>query len=466
MTALPIGRPVRATFTTHTRLLRDAGVESFTDSRGDTWTWDAFKVRYVRTPAGAKRYGVPIGSPIPVGRRVKPKTSRSRGRTGQPATPATPSTPAPSPAPTRRGTGKVKLDNPAQRDIAERHFGRSTDGVDGTDRGAVINDQGDLDIVDHDKAIDTLDRNMDDPDVDAQRRGEYEALRDRIAADKPETSIPDEEPRTEGIARPDPEPVTEVIPRPAPEPKTAPVRRVTRPPDPEPTPEPAADPALDTTPRGYRAAQRSIPEDWANDPTLAGDIRRGMERFDGQNADGRLAEVWKRQGFNAKPEVLSPEEFAKLGRDHRRIYRGITADEPRQAAEWADQFRHGDDPYPGAGLYGNGTYVSTDKDTAHLYATAQRTSDNGVVLEMALRPDAKVWDMANPQHQAEMSQWLRRMESSNSRSAGALGYDQGVVVSAMGYDAIRVPKGSETYYVVLNRSAVIINGENVNAQPG
>lgn len=31
----------------------------------------SFKTRYVRTPAGVRRYGVPIGSPIPIGRRVR-----------------------------------------------------------------------------------------------------------------------------------------------------------------------------------------------------------------------------------------------------------------------------------------------------------------------------------------------------------------------------------------------------------
>lgn len=33
------------------------------------WVWSFAKQRYVRTPAGQRRYGVPIGSPIPIGRR-------------------------------------------------------------------------------------------------------------------------------------------------------------------------------------------------------------------------------------------------------------------------------------------------------------------------------------------------------------------------------------------------------------
>jgi hypothetical protein len=39
-----------------------------------------FKQRYVRTPAGARRYGVPIGSPIPIGRKVKTPAEKPSGR--------------------------------------------------------------------------------------------------------------------------------------------------------------------------------------------------------------------------------------------------------------------------------------------------------------------------------------------------------------------------------------------------
>jgi hypothetical protein len=38
---------------------------------GSSWLSAFAKQRYVRTPAGERRYGVPIGSPIPIGRRNK-----------------------------------------------------------------------------------------------------------------------------------------------------------------------------------------------------------------------------------------------------------------------------------------------------------------------------------------------------------------------------------------------------------
>jgi hypothetical protein len=132
----------------------------------------AFKVRYVRTPAGAKRYGVPIGSPIPIGRQVKPKGG-GPGTSPQPAGGQTPGA----------ATGpKVPL-NDAERDIAERHFGRSDEGADGKDRGAVVDPDSTLRVADPKKAAGVLDRIARNPDNDLtdERRTEYRNLRDRVS---------------------------------------------------------------------------------------------------------------------------------------------------------------------------------------------------------------------------------------------------------------------------------------------
>lgn len=77
---------------------------SFVDSAGDVWVWDAFAVRYVRTAAGSRRYGVPIGSPIPAGKKAGPKESSPTQATPKPASPkpevkAEPAAPKPKPAP-------------------------------------------------------------------------------------------------------------------------------------------------------------------------------------------------------------------------------------------------------------------------------------------------------------------------------------------------------------------------------
>jgi ADP-ribosyltransferase exoenzyme len=140
------------------------------------WSVHAF-TRYVRTPAGAKRYKVPIGSPIPVGRRVR-KKKESGG--GSPA--------APSPAPTS-GTPRVPL-NPAQVDLAERHFGRASD-TDGTDRGARLHPDGTLEVVDRDKARATLDRIAANPDTPPERRQAAQDLHGKIAGEVPDTPAPE-----------------------------------------------------------------------------------------------------------------------------------------------------------------------------------------------------------------------------------------------------------------------------------
>jgi hypothetical protein len=117
----------------------------------------SFKVRYVRTAAGARRYGVPIGSPIPTGRRVA-----TRQRSG--------------------GGIEVRL-TPVQRDVAERHFGG-----DGSERGASHTGGNRLDVPNPARAVEVLDRMLNDPesDIPPGRRRAMRALRDKIAGAAPE----------------------------------------------------------------------------------------------------------------------------------------------------------------------------------------------------------------------------------------------------------------------------------------
>ncbi len=136
--------------------------------------------RYVRTPAGAKRYGVPIGSPIPVGRRVR-KSSGGKGAKGAPAAPGR-SADAP----------RVQL-TPAQVDLAERHFGRTAD-TNGKERGARLHPDGTLEVVDAGRARASLDRVAANPDTPPERQQAARELRDKIpgAPDKPEPETPAE----------------------------------------------------------------------------------------------------------------------------------------------------------------------------------------------------------------------------------------------------------------------------------
>ena len=138
---------------------------------------DYYKVRYVRTPAGARRYGVPIGFPIPVGRKVKPKKGRRRKRVVQ-AEPARTRRPSGSSKPSS-GTRRVALP-PAERPTARRLFW----GSDSPSRGASWDDdRNELQVHDRQRAIATIDEALEDSSYDAEQRRRMRQLRDRIAAD-------------------------------------------------------------------------------------------------------------------------------------------------------------------------------------------------------------------------------------------------------------------------------------------
>lgn len=47
-----------------TAVLQEDGVAEFVDEHGDAWAWDVEEARYVRTAAGSKRYGLPVGAEI------------------------------------------------------------------------------------------------------------------------------------------------------------------------------------------------------------------------------------------------------------------------------------------------------------------------------------------------------------------------------------------------------------------
>lgn len=227
MTAPTLGKRVRVSLPADlTASLRSAGVTSFVDGAGQRWEWSAFGTRYVRTAAGAKRYGLPIGAPI-VGHGRKPKSGgggkpgggggggKPGGGEGAPPKPAPPKPPEKKPA-AKKSPGGVKL-TPAQRDAAERHLGREP----GAGRGAYL-DGNQLVVEDRDAAVKALDKILAGDDLTPGERKARKNLRDKIAATKPDDSgqengpggdnkeesspgaTPPESPAPEPAAEPDP----------------------------------------------------------------------------------------------------------------------------------------------------------------------------------------------------------------------------------------------------------------------
>lgn len=149
---LALGKRVRASLSADvTASLRAGGVASFVDSAGDTWEWSSFKTRYVRTAAGVKRYGRPIGSPI-VG----------------------------------RAAGGVRLQvNPSERKTVQDRFGGDKDG---SRTGARVNDKGELEVVDRDRLDRTIAEGIENPDTSEGERKQLRSLRrrvDRLPAERP-----------------------------------------------------------------------------------------------------------------------------------------------------------------------------------------------------------------------------------------------------------------------------------------
>lgn len=195
-----------------------------------------------------------------------------------------------------------------------------------------------------------------------------------------------------------------------------------------------------------RAVPRSDLDAWTEDADRIANIPQGDDR------DDQLAAIWREQGFDAPPRVVSDDEFDQLPDDHEVMYRGIAGE---RAEQWADEFRTGD-AFPGLGTYGNGSYAATDRDEADGFARGRGwrgAAEDGVVVRMALPPNARTISLS------ELRELAGKDERLQSGSTGRAFGDPGRLASALGYDAIWMqpdPSSPARYYVVLNRGALIV----------
>jgi 2'-5' RNA ligase len=127
------------------------GVTAYVDELGGLWLWDVTETRYVRSAAGSRRYGVPIGAAIPAGRKKRPTRSRSVGKPD---------------------TARVKL-TAAQQTLAADLFS-------GDDSGAQVSSKTMLSVSNPKAAAATLDRMLEGDDLTAGRRRTVRALRRKI----------------------------------------------------------------------------------------------------------------------------------------------------------------------------------------------------------------------------------------------------------------------------------------------
>lgn len=127
--------------------------------------------------------------------------------------------------------------------------------------------------------------------------------------------------------------------------------------------------------------------------------------------DALLGAVLEHQGFNGKPDVVSPDEmdaYVTTGKE-KQGYRGFDDGNGYDTA-----FMSGKN-YPGYGIYGNGTYVAMQKGSdasgakteAGGYAVAHGT--DGAVLRLSLKKGANIGKYTDLQ--TEMNNEWRQVQS-------------------------------------------------------
>lgn len=218
--------------------------------------------------------------------------------------------------------------------------------------------------------------------------------------------------------------------------------------------------------------------------------------------DQHLAELWRRQGFDALPQVVNSDRYnALVDEGWRPIHRGLAADTMDIVDGYIEQFIAGSDPFVGKGLFGSGTYAAEALDTAETFTrqtASGKATQTGKVLNMALRPDARVIDIADiyPQMQAvvdnerafvrsmyakyKVEDWswdeLRARVTAEELvqldevgvQANLLGERPSNWATVHGYDAIRIERPrvrfsgtdddfvEDTYWIILNRGALAV----------
>lgn len=211
--------------------------------------------------------------------------------------------------------------------------------------------------------------------------------------------------------------------------------------------------------------------------------------------DARLPEppvlkwLTKRLGYDDLPTLLDDAEWDDvIAREELpRMWRGVSgrrvSSDPQQAFEMAsffqEQFQTGR-MFVGRGMYGNGTYVASDTrlgraamstrearwdalNTARGYAD----QESGAVIELTLKPGARIADFESREVMDRYREWeqgMRRavdsLRDTEDRTRTMNAYAQsdmrdfGTWAVLNGYDAIHIR--SEGYFVILNRAQVYV----------
>ena len=182
-----------------------------------------------------------------------------------------------------------------------------------------------------------------------------------------------------------------------------------------------------------------------------------------------MGEIYHKQGFDAKPEVVSDAEFDKIADDHVVLYRNIMETDGSDTYKTA--FKKGDTHYVGSGIYGNGTYVTPSIESARMYGA---DPTKGKLLQMVIKPNSKqaiYSDMVSKASKASEKMRNKGSKLLQSKNEGdrLKGYklsttaklvaDPGIYAASRGYDFMSIDSDNTSIpqTVIFNRGILTVS---------
>ena len=185
------------------------------------------------------------------------------------------------------------------------------------------------------------------------------------------------------------------------------------------------------------------------------DLLNHPELIEYDNGEPISNYVNKQIGYDALPTVVSSNEFEELSKGKQILYRGVTDYKDIAAHDMVEQFKHGKF-YCGRGVYGNGTYADYDKRVATYYAYDSGITDNGEIMEMLLKDDAKTISFEDIYAEYEKTGIYKITADKREAYQDIIG-DVGTYAAIKGYDAILLNGfQNKNHIVILNRGKVIV----------
>lgn len=206
---------------------------------------------------------------------------------------------------------------------------------------------------------------------------------------------------------------------------------------------------------------------WSADRSLTSANGQQVDERTGKpipGPDTMFGEIARAQGYDGAPRVVSAEVMDRLVAQNKlELFRGLGGPE---AAQHADDLRGGE-LFAGRGALGSGIYTASATEAVpdpHAKASeyATRTGGRGAVVRMTLHPDARIADHDEMRRDMVRDRAAAERRGASAAHLAAQYQDVGRYAALRGYDVVR--HEGTGYHVVLNRTALIVQRENVMAK--